>query len=309
MSDVLLDRLTKYRSDNNIASKGKLAIIAHLSRVAKERGLPLDPADLVTENKGQVVGLGKAAVQKVLADYGIIRVLAEEGGRTSRGSIGLMRNYVSFLNELYREEIADMNVIEKWWVDRVTDFFNSKPFILRYDTSKTIRAIVRDLLFQAEERQRENPGTTYVGTVLQHLVAAKLSIILPEGIELHGASVSDEQTARNGDFNVDETVIHCTTAPGESLIQKCRRNIEGGYRPIIITTYNRLIVAESLSMDNGLDGRVEIWDIEQFIATNIYELSRFKATERKITVEKIVEAYNKVIAQCETDPSLRIEIN
>lgn len=309
MSDVLVAKLEEYRNGKNIVSKGQLAIIVHLSRLAKERGLPLDPATLITGKKGQVSGLGKSAVQKVLGDYGITRVLAEEAGRTSRGSIGLMQEYISFLNELNEAGLVEMDFIEKWWVDRVTDFFNSRPFTLRYDTSKTIRSTIRDLLAQAEDRQRENPGTTYVGTVLQHLVGAKLSIILPEGLELHGASVADAPTARSGDFAIDEVVIHCTTAPGDSLFQKCKRNIEGGYRPIIVTTYPRLIVAESLAVDAGLGGRIEVWDIEQFLATNVYELSLFKAANRKITIERILEAYNRIVAQCETDPSLRIEMN
>ncbi len=309
MSDALVNRLEAFRNEKNIASKGQLAIIVHLSRLAKERGLPLDPASLITGKKGQVSGLGKAAVQKVLGDYGITRVLAEEAGRTSRGSIGLMQDYVSFLNDLHHEGMIDIDAVERWWVDRVTDFFNSKPFILRYDTSKSIRMTIRDLLNQAEERQHENLGTTYVGTVLQHLVAAKLSIILREGIELHGASVADAPTARSGDFAVDEVVIHCTTAPGDSLIQKCKRNIEGGYRPIIVTTYPRLVVAESLAADAGLGGRIEVWDIEQFLATNIYELSLFKTADRKITIERIIDAYNDVVARCETDPSLRIEMS
>lgn len=80
-------------------------------------------------------------------------------------------------------------------------------------------------------------------------------------------------------------------------------------RPIIVTTYPRLVVAESLASDAGLGGRIEVWDIEQFLATNVYELSFFKSAERKVTVERLIEAYNAVIERCETDPSLRIELS
>ncbi len=309
MSNPLHDQLLAYRDEKKLTSKGNLAIIIHLSRMAKEKGLPLDSDALTTSNKGQVLNLGKIAVQKVLADYGVIRVLAEEGGRTSRGSIGIMQDYVEFLNNLHKQGVADTAAIEAWWVERVKEFFNSKPFVLRYDTSKTIRAVVRDLLAQAEHRQKENPGTTYVGTVLQHIVGAKLSLIVPEGqMEFHGASVADSPTARSGDFIVEDVVIHCTTAPGEALVQKCGRNLEAGLKPIIITTYQRLVVAESIAADHNLDGRIEVWDIEQFLATNVYELSLFKSAERKVTVQKIIDAYNGIVAQCETDPSLRIEI-
>lgn len=307
--EILLQKLQEYRDEKRLTSKGQLAIILHLSRLAKEKGLPLDPGELTTGNKGQVLGLGKAAVQRVLADYGIVRVLAEEGGRTSRGSIGLMQEYVDFLNHLHSQNLADTKQIEAWWADRVRDFFNSKPFIFRYDTGKTLRAAVRDLLSQAEERQKENPGTTYVGTVLQHLVGARLSLIATsDQIEFHGASVADSPTARSGDFLIDDVVIHCTTAPGEALIQKCKRNLEAGLKPIIVTTFHRLIVAESLAADWGLGNRIEVWDIEQFLASGIYEQSSFQGAKRKETMEKIIAAYNAIIARCETDPSLRIEL-
>ena len=59
-------------------------------------GLPLDPDQLVTKSGGQVRGLGQSQVQKILARHGIERVLAAEGGRTSRGSLGNMRAYVRF---------------------------------------------------------------------------------------------------------------------------------------------------------------------------------------------------------------------
>lgn len=62
-----------------------------VTKAARDLGLPLDPALLRTDEGGQVKDLGKAAVQNILAEYGISKVLAEEGGRTSRGSLGLWR--------------------------------------------------------------------------------------------------------------------------------------------------------------------------------------------------------------------------
>jgi len=201
MRDELFQRLAAFQRENKIQSKGQLAVIIHLCRVAREQGLPLDSTRLVTEAGGQVRGLGKAAVQKVLKDYGIVRVLAEESGRTSRGSLGLMTVFVEFLNGLHSAHLADTAAIESWWIDRIRDYFNSRPFTLRYDTSRSLRAVVRDLLLQAEARQKESPGTTYMGTVLQHLAGAKLSIVLPQGsLAFHGASVADSPTARSGDF-------------------------------------------------------------------------------------------------------------
>jgi hypothetical protein len=114
MMEILFQRLTDYRNEKKLFSKGELATILHVSRLAKEKGLPLNPETLVTEGKGQVLGLGKARVQSILKEYGITKVLAEEGGRTSRKSLNNMYDYVAFLNGLHQDGIADLSKIESW---------------------------------------------------------------------------------------------------------------------------------------------------------------------------------------------------
>lgn len=302
-------RLFAYQKDRKLTSKGKLAAILYISSIAKKNGLPMNASDWITESKGQVKGLGKSSVQAILKGYGVTRVLAEECGRTSRGSLGYVEEYIAFLNELHADGLADLSVIEAWWVARVNDFFSAQPFKLKYDTSKSLRAIVRDLLGQAFKRQKENPGTMYAGAVLQHLVGAKLSLALPEVIVHHnGFSVADAVSARSGDFIIDEVIIHVTTAPGEALMRKCEGNLQAGARPIIVTTYESMAGAESLANIQEIDGRIDILEAEQFIATNVYELSRFATAQRKLTVERLIDKYNEIVEQCETDPSLKVMV-
>ena len=179
-----------------------------VTRYAREHGLPLKSETLVTEGKGQVIKLGKTEVQRILADYGITRVLAEEGGRTSRGSLGNMQKYVAFLNELNQKGLADMASIEKWWIERVKKHFSAKGFILHYDPSKSLKFIVEDILEQAGKRQKTGQGTMYTGAVLQHMVGAKLSLVLSEQkIEHRGYSVADDPSNGVGDFEIDDVVI------------------------------------------------------------------------------------------------------
>lgn len=309
MTNPLTDRLAQFQTAEKITSKGNLSVVLYLSRVAKERGLPLRPEELVTEREGQVKGLGAAVIKKILKEYGITRTLAEEAGRTSRGSMGLMNKYVALLNALNADGLAEMPAIESWWVDRIKDYFNARPFRLRFDASSSLRTIIRDLLAQAVDRQSENPGVNYAGIVLQHMVGAKLSLIMPPGsLAFHGASVADSPTDRRGDYILDDVVVHCTTAPAEALMAKCGDNLRAGLRPMIITVYQRVALAEQMAADHGLDGRIEILDFEQFIAGNVYELSKFRAVDRKVTVQKILEAYNAIVDDCETDPSLRVNL-
>ena len=58
----------------------------------------------------------------------------------------------------------------------------------------------------------------------------------------------------------------------------------------------------------GIAGRVDILEIEQFIATNVYALSQFKTAQRRVTVERLIERYNEVVEACETDPSLKVSL-
>lgn len=302
--------LIEFRDANSLTSKGQLAVMLHITRLAAENGLPIDPEILRTDKEGQVKGQGKGRVQKILKDHGITRVLAEEGGRTSRGSLGNASDYAAFLNELHKEKKDDLPAIEKWWIARVQDYFSSKPFTLKFDPSKSLRSIVSDLLVQAMKRQKDNPGTTYAGTVLQHLVGAKLDLILPEEKKVvhHGANVADSPTARTGDFVLDDVAIHVTTAPSEALIRKCKANIEAGLRPIIVTIAESRAGIESIAKGFEIEGRIDVIEAEQFIATNILEWSKFVEKSQRSEVVRLISKYNEIVEAVETDPSLLISL-
>lgn len=304
----LESRLDQFRKEHGVSNKGALAVMLVVTRHAKEKGLPLDPAALRTLNSGQVLGLGKGAVQAILGDHGVTKILAKEGGRTSRGSLGNMEKYVRFLNQLHADGLADLEAIEKWWVLRVEDYFQKSGFSLHYDSSKSLRFMVDDLLLQAQQRQKEDVGTMYVGALLQHLVGAKLSIAL-EGTTIphHGFSVADESSGQGGDFDIDDVCIHVTTSPGDPLLLKCKENIQNGLRPVIVTTSNSFAGTQSLADVHGIGDRVDIIEAGQFIATNLYEWSLFRSKERKLSVEKLLARYNEIVATCETDPGLLIK--
>jgi hypothetical protein len=302
--------LVEFRDSHNMKTKGQLGVMLHITRLAGEKGLPIDPETLRTQKEGQVAGLGKGRIQNILKDHGITRVLAEEGGRTSRGSLGNAADYAVFLNSLYVKGNIDLAVVEKWWIARVRDYFSGKPFTLKLDSSKSLCSIVSDLLTQAMKRQKDNPSTTYAGTVLQHLIGAKLDLILPVGkrVAHHGANVADAPTSRTGDFVLDDVAIHVTTAPSEALIRKCKSNIEASIRPVIVTIAESRAGVESLAKNFDIEGRIDVIEAEQFIATNILEWSQFAEKAQRLEVVKLISKYNEIIQAIETDPSLMIQI-
>lgn len=302
------ERLKTFQTENNIFTKGPLSLVVQFTRLVQNKQFPLNPDDFQTGSKGQVAGLGGANLKKILKEHGITQLLSSEGGRTSRGSMGLMIKYVDFLNAWNAEESVDFSGVEAFWAEQVREYFRNQPFILTADTAKTIGSNLDELFEQAKKRQKQNPGTQYLGTVLQHLVAAKLCLIMPEGsFEIHGASVADGPTDRNGDFVINSTIIHCTTMPGALLIEKCKANLRSGCHSVIITIFDRVHTALNLAEDAGLAGRVEVWDIQQFLSANIYEHSLFDEAKRNSTLSDIISRYNSIVLETETDPSLRIE--
>jgi hypothetical protein len=307
MTAALEDALVQFAKEKGFAGKGPLCVALVVTQHAKA-GLPLDPKKLLTGKEGQVLGLGKGAVQAILKRHDITRVLAAEGGRTSRGSIGNMQAYVGFLNALAASGTPDLDAIEKFWIGRVHQFFAAKPFKIKLDASRSLRTLVRDVLAEAEQRQRTTPGMHYAGSVLQHLVGAKLDCALGRGkFEHNSYSTSDAQSGRAGDFLIGDAAIHVTTAPGEAVIERCRENLNDNLRPMLVTTQRGLTVAEVLADSAGIGERVDVFEIEQFVALNLYELGKFAADGRRVALTDMITRYNEIVEEVETDPSLKIE--
>lgn len=309
MSGAHQQELAAFTAKKSFRGKGPLSVALVVTQHARKMGLPLDSEKLLTEGGGQVLGLGKGAVQAILKRHGITRVLASEGGRTSRGSLNNMREYVTFLNGLRKKGPVDLVAVEAFWIERVHEFFAGKPFKIKLDAARSLRMVVRDVLAQAVERQKTAPGVYYAGAVLQHLVGAKLDCALGKGKVQHNSfSTADAPGARVGDFLIGDVAVHVTTSPAEAVIEKCRDNLNEGYRPMLVTLQPALTVAEGLAGNVGLGDRIDIFEIEQFIALNLYEWGKFETDGRKTAVTALVERYNEIVKEFETDPSLKIEL-
>lgn len=303
-----LEKLCKKQP--KLLRKGGLCVALVITRTAKAKGLPLHPEDLRTEEGGQVAGLGKGAVQRILEDHGITRVLAEEGGRTSRGSLGLMKHYVNALNQLQRSGAADLDEAERWWIEKVRLHFASEGPKFHFDPGKSLHANIEDLLRQAHEVQENSGGTNYVGAMLQHLVGAKLDLVLgSDKVKHHGFSVADHSTERTGDFHVGAMAIHVTTHPSEALVRKCIENLNNGLKPLIVTIAEGVNGAVFLLRNAALLERVDVLDGVQFLTANVYERSLFQVSDYRLTLSRLLTRYNEIVSSCEADPTLRVKID
>lgn len=107
-------------------------------------------------------------------------IMSRVKGRDTRPE-KVVRSPLHRLGYRFRLQCNDLSGkldIVLWWIGTVMDFFNSEPFKLNFDRGKSLRCIVDDLVVQALQRQKDNPGTTYIGALLQHLVGAKFGIDL-----------------------------------------------------------------------------------------------------------------------------------
>ena len=103
------ERLKHFQIENNITTKGPLSLVVQFTRMVKDKEFPLNSDDFQTSSRGQVAGLGGANLNKILKEHGLVQQLSSEGGRTSRGSMGLMIKYVDFLNAWIDEESVDFS--------------------------------------------------------------------------------------------------------------------------------------------------------------------------------------------------------
>jgi hypothetical protein len=188
-------------------------------------------------------------------------------------------------------------------------FFGPRPFMLRLNPSRSLRAVVRDVIAQAQDRQRNARGDYSADRVLQHLVHAKLDCALGPGHFVRAGFPFETPRERKADFLVGDVAVHVTTSPSEVLLDRCSDNLNDGYRAIVVTLQKGLPAAQFLAENRGIADRIDIFEIEQFLALNLYRLGRFKTDGSHAAVTDLVQRYNDIIDDVETDPSLQIDLH
>lgn len=68
------------------------------------------------------------------------------------------------------------------------------------------------------------------------------------------------------------------------------------------------MLAEGLAEQDVLADRLDVLEADQFIAGNLYEIGKFAQIGRRTTAEQLISEYNAIVDECETDPSLRIDV-
>jgi hypothetical protein len=255
----------------------------------------------------QIRGASGEAVRSILASFGETRRFVSEGGRTNRGLRGDIANMLKALASAGLDTLVvnERNVIlddlQGFLVDRVREFHGRQRLKVAYDPSKSTRQAISDLLANAREVGKG-------GQVAQYLVGAKLQLRFPDDkIGNESYSTADEQLGRPGDFLVGDTAFHVTVAPMPSVYDRCKQNLNDGYRTFLLVPENSTVGARQ-NAEATAPGQIAVESIESFVGQNIEELSTFSKNRIPNGVRRLLETYNERVDTVEADKSVLVEV-
>lgn len=299
------ENLPVYASSGGPARGTIGAALVVLERLKEDFDLRLDSHR--AEGKSQIKGVSGKAVQRICIRFDEHRPFLSEGGRTNRGVPGDIEKMLESLGSINwqnvsadeRKEILDS--FQEFLVGKIQDFHNRQRLKMVYDPSKTTWQTIHELLAFAKENGKEGP-------VAQYLVGAKLQLRFP-GVEIGNESYStaDVQLGRPGDFYIGDTAFHVTVAPQPAVYEKCKRNVEQGYRAYLLVP-DRSLVGARQNAEATLQGKIAVESIESFVSQNVEELSIFSKDGVVDGFRRLLETYNERVDRTETDKSMLIEI-
>ena len=281
------------------------AALIVLDRLKTDFDLNLDSHRAAGQS--QIKGASGAAVARILSRYGESRPFIKEGGRTNRGGpgdIGKMLEAIGTVN-LEQITVAERNEVleylQKFLVDKVCEYHNRQRLKVVYNPSQSTWQAVSDLLSLARDTGKEGP-------VAQYLIGAKLQLRFPHvKIGNESYSTADDQLGRPGDFLVGDTAFHVTVAPMPAVYEKCKRNIEDGFRVYLLVP-DRSLIGTKQNAETVAPGKITVESIESFVGQNIEELSVFSKDRIVVGFHRLLETYNERVNETEMDKSMLIEI-
>lgn len=96
--------------------------------------------------------------------------------------------------------------------------------------------------------------------------------------------------------------------PCEAVSDQCMGNLAQGVRPILVALRRGVTVAEEWAKNKTAADRIDVFEIEQFVALNLYARRQCSVTGNESAVEKLAERCKRIVESAETDPSLKIRM-
>src|SRR5882672_2970223 len=277
-------------------SRNTIAIgIVILDRLRSES--PLNKSEVLSSG-GEITG-SRAGLYKILAKYGLPEKYLKEVTTRQAPQDGqrllASLDYGGVFEKLSRKQRdqALRQAIQKLQA-RAREWLARQHLKIPCDRQNSPANWVHSILEEAKGRSG--------GKVEQHLVGAKLEQRHPNiTIPNHPGHAADIPTSRSGDFRVGDACYHVTASPTLSLLKKAMSNLVSGLFPILLVPSSQVAKAKHLAEAQGIDTRVEVFAIEDFLAQNIIEMSDGRQQDFAATLKSIIEKYNRRLEEVETD--------
>lgn len=299
------ERLDKRTETGGRPSKGLIAAtLVLLERLKSEPSL--DPKRHTTDKGAQVKSASGTKVAKILNELGESRCVSREGGRTSRGTLPKVTSLLETLEENAFSKLSkDDRIIaivemQRHLAAEMSAILDLDRLVLPYAKDKPTRTILSDLFESARLAGKE-------AAIAEYLVGAKLSLRFPN-VSIRNTSFTTADTSDDepGDFVVNDFSIHVTIAPSASLIEKCRKNVDNNYRPLILVTPD--VVDRTRQSVYPYSAQIEVLALEDFSSQNIDEISEFSTGNLRTQLIKLIERYNDRVTEVDPDSSKVIEL-
>jgi hypothetical protein len=268
----------------------------------------LDISAHLADGGAQIARLSLARLKKILERFGENREFPSEGGRTNRGNNRPMKELLDALQDCgfarlsVQKRVSVIDHLQERLVRSLDAYYRLERIRFDYNSAKTLRAIVAEILTCAQQRNQGGP-------VAQHLVGAKLAIRFPSiSVSNLSYSAADDQGGRSGDFHVGNTAFHVTVAPNTAHIARCAENIRQGLGAWLLVNELKLAKARDLLEGENLQNKVVAESIESFVGQNLSELAEFSASQFGDQLASLLVEYNRRVTAVETDASLLIDI-
>jgi hypothetical protein len=287
-----------------VISRNTIAVgIVVLHRLREKA--PLTKSDILS--KGGEISGSRVGLRATLAQYGISeKYLKEATTRQAPQDGQRLLDALEYGKQLAKLPSKKRDAELKTGIEKLVihaqDWLARKHIKIACDRQWAPSAWIQLIL----EEARGKSG----GKVEQHLVGAKLQERHPK-IEIanYPGHAADVQTRRVGDFAVGSTRYHVTATPSLAVVEKCAENISGGLHPVLVVPRKEAPKATHLAEAVGIDKRLSVVALEDFIGENIIEMSHDSTRDFLSVLRSIVEKYNLRLQAVETDMSLKIEID
>jgi hypothetical protein len=140
------------------------------------------------------------------------------------------------------------------------------------------------------------------------LVGASLAERYP-GFKIPYFAVDDADVQTTPAIRVEKVSYRVAAGDGKQVLPRCAEDARSGLHPVLLVRMKYRERAQWRAENEGIADSISILGIEHFLAQNIVALSTDRHQDNFMTLQSIIEEYNRRLEAVEADMSLKIEVH